>query len=67
MFSGLAALLFCAGQAHAAAVGAEIPAPQDMPYPGVIQLQVDATDLGHRVSRVSETVPVAAPGRPTLV
>ena len=67
MCSGLAALLLCAGQAHAAAVGAEIPAPRDVPYPGVIQLQVDATDLGHRLFRVKETLPVAAPGRTTLL
>jgi len=64
---GLATLLLCAGQAQAAAVGAEIPAPQDVPYPGVIQLQVDATDLDHRVFRVKETLPVAAPGRMTLL
>jgi predicted metalloprotease with PDZ domain len=36
LFGGLAALLLCAGQAHAAAVGTAIPAPQDVPYPGVI-------------------------------
>lgn len=41
---------------------AAIPAPQDMPFPGVIKLQVDATDLAHRVFRVRETVPVTAPG-----
>ncbi len=67
MFGGLAALLLCAGEAQAAAVGAEIPAPQDVPYPGVIQLQVDATDLDHRVFRVKETLPVAGPGRTTLL
>ncbi len=67
IYGGLAALLFCAGQAQAAAVGVEIPAPRDVPYPGVIQLQVDATDVDHRVFRVKETLPVAAPGRTTLL
>ena len=67
ILGGLAALLLCAGEAKAAAVGAEIPAPQDVPYPGVIQLQVDATDLGHRVFRVKETLPVSGPGRTTLL
>ena len=67
ILGGLAALLLCAGEAQAAAVGAEIPAPQDVPYPGVIQLQVDATDLDHRVFRVKETLPVAGPGRTTLL
>jgi hypothetical protein len=67
MVGGLVALLLCAGQANAAAVGAEIPPPRDVPYPGVIQLQVDATDLDHRVFRVKETLPVVAPGRTTLL
>ena len=67
LFGGLATLLLCAGPAQAAAVGAEIPAPRDVPYPGVIQLQVDATDVGHRVFRVKETLPVAGPGRTTLL
>ena len=67
LFGGLATLLLCAGPAQAAAVGAEIPAPRDVPYPGVIQLQVDATDLDHRVFRVKETLPVAGPGRTTLL
>ncbi|HWH84566.1 MAG TPA: peptidase M61 [Burkholderiaceae bacterium] len=34
-------------------------APVDTPYPGTITLQVDATDLDHRIFRVRETVPVA--------
>ena len=67
MLGGLAALLLCTGQAQSAAVGAEIPAPQDVPHPGVIQVQVDATDVDHRVYRVKETLPVAAPGRTTLL
>ncbi|MGB7904424.1 MAG: hypothetical protein WCF43_07015 [Steroidobacteraceae bacterium] len=64
---GLAALLLWGGQAHPAAVGAQIPAPRDVPYPGVIQLHVDATDIDRRVFRVRETLPVTAPGRTTLL
>ncbi len=61
------ALLLWAGQAFATASGLPIPSPQDVPYPGVIQLHVDATDLDHRVFRVRESIPVAGPGRTTLL
>jgi len=44
---------------------ATIPVPRDVPYPGVIQLHVDATDLDRRVFRVRETLPVK-PGALTL-
>ena len=37
-----------------------IPAPQDRDYPGVIGIQVDLTDLDHKVVRVRQTVPVSA-------
>ncbi len=67
MLGGLAALLLLVGQAHATAAGVQVPAPKDVPYPGVIQLHVDATDLDHRVFRVRESIPVAAPGRTTLL
>src|SRR6187431_3095275 len=43
-----------------------IPEPQDRPFAGVIRLEVDATDLDHRVFQVRETIPVAAPGPTTL-
>lgn len=43
-----------------------IPVPQDTPYPGVVQLAVDASDLDHRVLRVRQTLPVR-PGRLTLL
>ncbi|WP_438863557.1 M61 family metallopeptidase [Neptunicella sp.] len=39
---------------------ADIPEPQDKAYHGTIKLNVDATDLTHRVFRVQETVPVQA-------
>ncbi len=34
------------------------PDAQDIPYPGTLQLSVDATDLDRRIFRVHETVPV---------
>ena len=41
-----------------------IEAPQDTPYPGVIGLKVDATDLAHGIFAVSETLPLAVEGGP---
>src|SRR4051794_40217031 len=39
----------------------EIPSPQDVPYaPGPIAVEVDATNLGQRIFRVKETIPVQA-------
>ena len=43
-----------------AAAADAIPPPLDVAYPGVVRLQVDATDLDHRVFQVRETVPVIA-------
>ena len=48
-------------------VPAPIAPPQDKPYPGVLRLSVDATDLDRRIFRVRETVPVAEPGPFTLL
>jgi predicted metalloprotease with PDZ domain len=42
------------------------PAPQDMPYPGVIALKVDATDIEHHIFAVHESIPVK-PGVLTLL
>ena len=44
-----------------------IPAPQDKPYPGVIQYRADITDLNRRIINVSQTIPVAGPGPLTLL
>ena len=44
-----------------------VPAPQDVPYPGVITLEVDLTDLDHRVFDVVERLPVAGPGPLTVL
>ncbi len=39
-----------------------IPAPKDAPFPGVMNLEVDATDTARAIFRVKQNVPVAAPG-----
>jgi predicted metalloprotease with PDZ domain len=44
-----------------------IAAPADTAYPGVIDLQVDASDLAHAIFRVHEAVPVAAAGPMVLL
>ena len=44
---------------------AATPAPRDEPYIGTVRLQVDATDLDHRILRVKEQMPVR-PGALTL-
>jgi predicted metalloprotease with PDZ domain len=62
LFAGWAVL------AAAGAVAAQTPAPlqpaivepQDRPYPGVIHLAVDATDVTRHIFRVRETMPVAS-------
>jgi hypothetical protein len=38
-----------------------VPPPQDRSFPA-IRLQVDATDVDHRIFAVHEAIPVAAPG-----
>src|ERR1700726_106235 len=40
---------------------AQIAQPQDIPYPGTIRLNVDATDIERHIFRVRETIPVRAP------
>lgn len=42
-------------------------APRDVPFPGVIDLAVDATDLQRRILAVRETIPVARAGPMTLL
>lgn len=39
---------------------ADVPAPQDIPFNGTLKINVDATDIAHRVFRVRETVPAQA-------
>jgi predicted metalloprotease with PDZ domain len=51
----------------AAPVSPEIEDPaRDIPYSGILTLDVDATDTARGIFRVRETIPVAAPGRMTL-
>ncbi|MGJ7904137.1 M61 family metallopeptidase [Lysobacter sp. 1R34A] len=40
--------------------GAQTAAPRDVPYPGLVQLEVDATDLARRVMHVRQRLPVQA-------
>ena len=41
----------------------QLPAARDIPYPGTIDLAVNATDVARGIFRVHETIPVAAAGR----
>ncbi|MBS0333436.1 MAG: peptidase M61, partial [Proteobacteria bacterium] len=42
-------------------------APQDTPYPGVLKVQVDATDIDRHIYRIHETIPVSKAGPMTLL
>ncbi len=44
-----------------------IIAPRDIPYPGVLKLEVDATDVTRKVFRVRQTIPIAKSGPMTLL
>ena len=44
-----------------------IPVARDVPYPGTIKLEVDATDTARAIFTVRETIPVAGPGPMTLL
>jgi predicted metalloprotease with PDZ domain len=46
---------------------APIATPQDRPFPGRIELLVDATDLERHIIRVSETIPVPAGDKVVLL
>ena len=68
--AALAAGLVLAGAATAqvpAPPPPPIEAPRDIPYPGVIALKVDATDLAHGVFAVRETLPLSGDGPVTLL
>jgi len=45
----------------------DIPAAQDIPYPGTIKLAVDATNTAQGIFRVKETIPVAKAGPMALL
>ncbi len=60
-------IAFAAGAVSAAEVRhAQVPAPQDIRYPGTITLHVDASDTRQGIFRVHETIPVE-PGKLTLL
>jgi len=44
-----------------------IEAPKDIPYPGVMRLDVDATDLDHRIYHIRQTIPVEGTGPMVLL
>jgi hypothetical protein len=46
---------------------ARIPDPQDRPYPGIVDLHVDATDVTRCIFQVRQTIPVAKTGAMTLL
>jgi predicted metalloprotease with PDZ domain len=41
---------------------APLPAPRDVRYPGVLTLDIDATDLARKIFWIKETIPVAKSG-----
>ncbi len=41
---------------------AAIPAPRDVPFPGTMQLTVDASDVTRGIFRIRQRVPVSGPG-----
>lgn len=44
-----------------------VPPPRDIAYPGVITLDVDATDTDQRIWRIKQTIPVERAGPITLL
>jgi predicted metalloprotease with PDZ domain len=43
-----------------------IPAVKDVPYPGTLKLEIDATDLDRRIFWIKQSIPVAKSGPLTL-
>lgn len=41
---------------------AAIPAARDIPYPGTMEVTVDATDVGRGIFRIRQRIPVSGPG-----
>jgi predicted metalloprotease with PDZ domain len=46
---------------------AQVPASRDVPYPGTIRLDIDATDVTRGIFRVKESIPVDKAGPLTLL
>ena len=62
----LSVLLTLAAGPAASALADDVAPPRDVPFTGVLKIEVDATDLNRRIFRVRETIP-AQPGRLTLL
>ncbi len=54
-------------QPQPAAAAPAIPAPRDVAYPGVLTLEIDATDLERRIFGIRQSIPVSKAGRLTLL
>lgn len=52
---------------YPSALGHNIPTAADKPYPGVMKLKVDATDIGRAIFTIEQTIPVAATGDVVLL
>lgn len=52
---------------HPAQLPPPIVAARDVAYPGVLKLEVDATDVERRIFRIRQTIPLAGPGPVTLL
>jgi predicted metalloprotease with PDZ domain len=44
-----------------------LPAMRDSPYPGIVTLNVDATDLDRRIFRIAQSIPISRSGPMTLL
>ncbi len=49
------------------AAGHNIPAPQDIAFPGTMRLKIDATDLNRKIFSVEQTIPVWKSGDTVLL
>jgi predicted metalloprotease with PDZ domain len=56
----IAMALAAAGAAAQQTHTDSVPPPQDMPYPGTVSLQIDASDTVQGIFRAHETIPVKA-------
>src|SRR5688572_32904187 len=69
--AALAAVVFvalgAAGQPSGVPFAPPILEPRDVPYPGVIELDVDASDVARGIFRVHERIPIAQAGPLTLL
>ena len=59
-------LMASSAGAYAQYASGAVQPPQDVPYPGTIRLEVDATNLSQRIFKIRETIP-ATPGELTLL